>query len=259
MKTRIAPSPTGKFHLGTLRTALLNYLLAKANNGQFILRVDDTDIARNSDADIDFIYQQMDYFGLTHDLTFKQSDRLDRYQQVATAIGFKKDDGTLNLNMGDYDMVILRDNGYPTYNFASILDDYDYDITDIVRGVDHISNKDKQLFIWDKICDVYGSKVFPKIQHAGLLFDGNKKLSKRSGNGTTDDYLDIDKGAILNWLLKLGWSHPNPNFDKLYKILPMDTMISLFNEGHINDSNCKIDRDKLNSLDKKFKNLNKVV
>ncbi len=255
MKTRIAPSPTGKFHLGTLRTALFNYLLSRANDGIFILRIDDTDTARNSDADIDFIYQQMKYFGLDYDLTFKQSSRLDRYKQVAKAIGFSKPDGTLNLDMGVYDMVILRDNGYPTYNFASTLDDYDFDITDIIRGVDHITNMDRQIAIWDKIAAVYGSKQFPTVQHAGLLFDGNKKLSKRSGNGTTDDYLDINNDAILNWLMKFGWSHPNANFDQDYPILTMSDMVKLFNDGHIVKSNSKIDRNKLNWLNKKHKNM----
>lgn len=253
MKTRIAPSPTGKFHLGTLRTALFNYLLSRANDGVFILRIDDTDIARNSNADIDFIYQQMNYFGLDYDLVFNQSDRLDRYKQIANAIGFSKSDGTLNINMGDYDMVILRDNGYPTYNFASTLDDYDYDITNIIRGVDHITNLPKQQIIWKMIANVCGDKKFPDVQHAGLLFDKGVKLSKRSGNGTTDDYLDIDKDAILNWLLKFGWSHPNPNFDRDYPILTMPDMIGLFNDGHIVKSSCNIDKNKLNWLNKKHK------
>lgn len=254
MKTRIAPSPTGKFHIGTLRTALLNYLLSKSSNGIFILRIDDTDIDRNSNDDIDFIYQQMKLFNLDHDITFKQSDRLGRYKQVADAIGFSKDDGTINLNMGTYDMVILRPNGYPTYNFASILDDYDYDITDLIRGTDHIPNYDKQKFIWDKICLVYGDKQFPNIQHAGLLFHKGSKLSKRTGNCTTDDFADFDKGALLNWLFKFGWSHPNANFDKDYPTLVMDDMIKLFNDGHIVKSNCNIDLNKLNWLNKKFNN-----
>lgn len=258
MKTRIAPSPTGKFHLGTLRTALFNYLLSKSNNGTFILRIDDTDLIRNSNENINFIYQQMNYFGLDYDLTFKQSDRLNRYREVANIIGFKKTDGTINLNMGNYDMVILRDNGYPTYNFASTLDDYDYNITDIIRGVDHIANLSKQQIIWNLISKVYGSKQFPNIQHAGLLFDGNKKLSKRSGNGTTDNYNNVDKNAILNWLLKFGWSHPNANFDKDYPILTMKDMIQVFNDGHIIKTNSKIDKNKLFFLDKKHKFLKNI-
>lgn len=259
MRTRIAPSPTGKFHLGTLRTALLNYLMAKSNDGQFLLRIDDTDITRNSDDDINFIYSQMKLFGLDHDLTFKQSDRLTRYKDVASMIGTKVDDGTIVLNMGDYNMVILRDNGYPTYNFASTLDDYDYDITDFVRGVDHLANHDKQLFIWDKLCHALGDKKFPNIRYAGLLFDGPKKLSKRNGNGTTDDYKDVLPIAMLNWLFRFGWSHPDANFDSKYLILTLDDMIDVFNQGHINKSNSKMNFGKLTWLNKKHTNLLKIM
>ena len=253
MVTRVAPSPTGQFHLGTLRTALLNYLMARANNGTFILRIDDTDQERNKPEWIDYIFEQMNAFGLDYDITFKQSERLDRYKEVAEKIGTKTDNG-YELDMGDYKMVILRNNGFPTYNFSSILDDYDYDVTNIVRGVDHISNEPKQKLIWDKICEVEGDKKFPEITHAGLLFEGNKKLSKRTGNGTTEDYKDFSKEALLNWLIKFGWSHPDPNFDKHHKTLTMDEMISLFNEGSISNRNCKIDKNKLLFLEKMWRN-----
>lgn len=249
MKTRVAPSPTGQFHLGTLRTALLNYLMARANGGEFILRIDDTDQERNRQEWIDYIYEQMKYFGLDYDLTFKQSERLDRYREVAEKIGVRGENG-IELDMGEYKMVILRNNGFPTYNFCSILDDYDYDITHIIRGVDHIANLDKQQKIFNEICKVEGEKTFPEVIHAGLLFESGKKLSKRSGNGTTEDYQDVNKKALLNWLLKFGWSHPDPNFDKRYKTLSMDEMIGLFNEGKISNRNCSIDKNKLNSLNK---------
>jgi len=256
MRLRVAPSPTGVFHLGTLRTALLNYLMAKANNGEFILRIDDTDQERNKSEYIDYIYEQMAEFGLDYDITFRQSERLGRYKEVAEKIGTKCENG-YELDMGEYKMVILRNNGFPTYNFCSILDDYDYDITNIIRGVDHISNLDKQKFIWNKICEVYGDKPFPIITHAGLLFEGNKKLSKRSGNGTTEDYKDFSKAAILNWLLKFGWSHPDPTFDKKYPTISMKQAIELFNQGKISSSNCKIDKQKLLFLDKKWKLIEK--
>ena len=256
MVTRVAPSPTGEFHLGTLRTALLNYLMARANGGTFILRIDDTDQVRNRAEWIDYIYEQMDEFGLDYDVTFRQSERLDRYADVAKKIGTKTENG-YELDMGNYSMVILRNNGFPTYNFCSILDDYDYDVTDIIRGVDHIPNLERQEVIWKKICEVEGPKKFPNVIHAGLLFEGNKKLSKRSGNGTTGDYKDFSKAAILNWLVKLGWSHPDPTFDKKYPTLSMKQMIELFNEGNISKSNCKIDRAKLLFLDKRWKNMDR--
>ena len=257
MITRFAPSPTGYMQIGNLRTALLNYLMAKANNGTFILRIDDTDQERNQASYIDYIYDQMSQFGLDHDVTFRQSDRLDRYADMAKKIGTKTDNGYIINMIGNdnqaYDMVILRTNGFPTYNFCSILDDYDYDVTNIVRGVDHIANQSKQQVIWDLICKVDGDKPFPTITHAGLLFEGAKKLSKRSGNGTTDDYKDISTAAVLNWLVKFGWSHPDPLFDKKYPTLSMDQMIDLFNDGNISDRNCKIDKAKLAFLDKRWK------
>jgi glutamyl/glutaminyl-tRNA synthetase len=253
MVTRVAPSPTGFFHLGTLRTALLNFLMAKANGGTFILRIDDTDQERSKPEWIDYIYNQMNKFGLKYDITFKQSSRLHRYKEIADKIGIKTDTGSYDLDMGDYKMTILRENGYPTYNFSSVLDDYDCDITHIIRGVDHISNLPKQEFIWSKLCDVLGVKKFPEVIHAGLLFDGNAKLSKRKGNGTTEDYLDYDVNAIINWLFRFGWSHPDPNFDKLNGVLSLDDMIKVFNEGHISNRNCKIDLQKLRFLDKKWK------
>lgn len=251
--TRIAPSPTGYFHLGTLRTALLNFLMAKSNGGVFLLRIDDTDQNRNHDDYINFIYDQMSQFNLNYDLTFRQSDRLDRYVDIAKKIGAKTDDGyivNINDNNDSYDMVILRNNGYPTYNFASILDDYDYNITHIIRGVDHIANLGKQKIIWDKICDISGIKLFPTIIHAGLLLDKGKKISKSLNNGTTDDYKDFNKQAILNWIFKFGWSHPDSNFDSIYKTLDMNQMIQLFNSGKISNRNCNIDMNKLRYLDK---------
>ena len=252
IKTRIAPSPSGFLHLGTLRTALLNYIFAKANGGIFQLRVDDTDQERNKQEYIDYIYSEMNRFNLNYDETFKQSQRLERYAEVAKKISKKTDNG-YEFDMGDYSMVILRNNGYPTYNFASILDDYDTDVTHIIRGVDHIANLEKQQKIHRAIVEVCGVKEFPTVIHAGLLFDGNAKLSKRNGKGTTADLIDYSIAAILNWLFKLGWSHPDANFDKYHKTITVDEMIALFNEGKISPCNCKIDYNKLEFLNKKFK------
>lgn len=255
IRTRFAPSPTGYMQVGNLRTALLNYVMSKSNNGEFILRIDDTDQERNKPDYIDFIYDQMNYFGLSFDLTFKQSDRLSRYIEVSKIlidnnVAVKLDDNSIIVNMGQYDMCIIRSNGFPTYNFASILDDYDYDITHIIRGVDHIQNEDKQLKLWEFFSTFLKFKDFPKIIHAGLLFDKGSKLSKRSGKGLTSDYVNYLPISVLNWLFKMGWSHPDPNFDKKYKILTMDNMISLFNDGNISNRNCNIDINKLNFIDK---------
>lgn len=267
MITRVAPSPTGFFHLGTLRTALLNYLQARANGGVFILRIDDTDQDRAADQRqdlIDYIYTQMADFGLDFDVDFQQSMRISRYQDIAQLIGDTNSDGSISIvipaSLKDdaYKMTILRPNGFPTYNFASTLDDYDYNITHIIRGVDHIDNAFKQQYIWGMICKATNwDKPFPTLTHAGLLLDGptGRKLSKRDGSGLVSDYADYDKRAILNWILKLGWSHKSSTFDKDYPTLTIDQMIQLFNDGNINQANSKVWKDKLDWLNKKFKNI----
>ena len=84
--TRVAPAPSGFFHLGTLRTALLNYLYARANNGEFILRIDDTDQSRGSEDLIQYIFNKLSEFGLDYDSTFRQSERLERYREIAEKI-----------------------------------------------------------------------------------------------------------------------------------------------------------------------------
>jgi glutamyl/glutaminyl-tRNA synthetase len=253
--TRIAPSPSGYFHLETLRTALYNYLYAKANKGTFILRIDDTNQDKVEQQYIDYIYEQMNLFNLDYDLTFKQSDRLDRYKEIALLIGTLDEDNSIFIQMQDYKMTILRANGYPLYNFSSILDDYDYDITHIIRGVDHISNLDKQIEIWNIINAVLNTnKPFPEVIHVGLLLDSStgKKISKRDGTGLVSDYLKYDNLALLNWLLKLGWSSKNPNFDKIYPTLTLNQMVEVFLNGNINKANTKVYLDKLEWFNKKL-------
>lgn len=256
IRTRVAPSPTGFFHIGTLRTALLNYLMARANGGTFVLRIDDSDQQRGSEELITYIFDQMKQFGLEYDETFRQSDRLNRYREVAELIGKREEDGSITLDMGHYTMVILRPTGFPLYNFASTLDDYDMNITHIIRGVDHVSNGPKQKDVWDKICKALGDdRPFPELIHAGLLLDGktSKKISKRDGSGLVSDYSDYSNEAILNWIMKLGWSHKDSKFDKHYPTLNIQEMIEVFNGGNINPSNTKVFVDKLQWLDKKHK------
>ena len=256
VKTRVAPAPSGFFHIGTLRTALLNYLFAKSNGGTFVLRIDDTDQERGSDELIDYIYTQMSNFNLGYDETFRQSERLDRYKEVALKLGKVEDDGSISLQMDGYVMGLVRANGYPLYNFASTLDDFDYNITHIIRGVDHLSNAQKQKILWHKIADTLKvKKDFPELIHAGLLLDGKtgKKISKRDGSGLVSDYDGYKKEAILNWILKLGWSHKDSKFDKYYPTLTINQMIEVFNGGKINQSNVKVFIDKLDWLNKKFK------
>lgn len=198
--TRIAPSPTGLFHLGTARTAYFNYLAAKSNNGKFILRIDDTDTIRNKQEYTDIIFQALDWLGLEPDEVQYQSKRTKLYIAEAKALqnrgkAIELDNGALallcpydlpkqfndtisgaisitqtNRDQIDRKTILLRgenadnkDNkGLPTYQFASTVDDYFMGITWIIRGVDHITNTPKQIAIWQSLNEIYGQVNCPK-------------------------------------------------------------------------------------------------
>jgi len=211
--TRIAPSPTGDMHMGTARTAYFNWLAARATDGKFILRIDDTDIARNDQSKVDDILKVMDWLSLDYDMLVYQSNRFDLYQHVAECLidgGFAKrlDDGAVVLDFQDWDnfpckswhdniagdikigqsdfdyisnMVLIKSNGSPTYNFANVCDDIDFDIgvNYVIRGVDHQKNTGKQIVLYYFLSTIpmSGIKV-PQYAHTGLLFKDKKKLSK---------------------------------------------------------------------------------
>jgi glutamyl-tRNA synthetase len=277
--TRIAPSPSGYFHLGTARTAYFNWLAARASGGQFILRIDDTNTAKSQDQYVDVVYKAMDYLELDYDLTFKQSDRLDRYKQVidklvaddkayhADGAVFLKHtlvqqsfvDGasrsTIPVTKLDLDfikdMVLMKSDGMPTYHFANVVDDIDYDINFVIRGNDHTNNTLKQIAIYEAL----GATV-PKYAHIGLLCDlkTGKKLSKSDGAKSLLDYQadGIDADAMNNFLLRLGWG-PKVD-DKTTAMLPRDRALQLFLDGgNLRGVHSKVDFTKLANYDKKYK------
>lgn len=272
---RIAPSPTGRLHLGTIRTAYFNWLISKQNpDNTLLVRIDDTDLNRNQDDMIKPIFDTLDWLGLDYDKTFKQSSRFDRYREVANNWLDKgiaiKDDGCIRLNpfslskdsdwvdtiTGDKEasddlinlantQVLIKSDGSPAYNFASVIDDVDYDITWIVRGVDHIPNTYKQV----KLFRLLGANI-PLFTHVGLVCHTNgSKLSKRDSDAI--DLTNISPDALLNYILRLGWS---PREDtKKNNIIDKDRAIELFlGGGNIKSSNAKIDLDKLNWYNKKY-------
>jgi len=280
--TRIAPSPTGFFHLGTARTAYFNWLAARATGGKFLLRIDDTDGARNSDAFVDVIYQAMDYLGLDYDLTFKQSDRKDRYLQAAhdlvargravhrdgaiflncpltdaaVATGFRdKAVGLVATCAADHDavanMVLVKSDGMATYHFANVVDDIDHGVNFIIRGTDHIPNTMRQVALYLAM-DV----LPPDYAHVGLLHDHTtgKKLSKSTGAKSLLDYQadGIDPDAMCNFLLRMGWG-PKVD-DKTTAVLPRDRALQLFlTAGNLRGSSSKADFAKLANLDRRYK------
>lgn len=281
MNTRIAPSPTGLFHIGTARTAYHNYLMAKASNSKFILRIDDTDVNRNKPEFIDVIISSMDWLNLDYDLLFKQSSRFDHYLEVANLLVSKnlasKIDGAIKLNYNltldswtdlaagkvkvsaddiknINNLILIKSDQTPTYHFASVIDDIDYNIELILRGADHLANTIKQIAIHNALVSIdYTKKDLSTYCHVGLITLNGKKISKRNPESNLNFYKDnYKREAFLNFILKLGWSHPDPIFDKTYPLVTKDIALSKILEGKFKFGNSLLDLNKLNWLNKKY-------
>jgi len=281
-KVRIAPSPTGKLHIGTIRTAYHNWLISKQSpDSTFLVRIDDTDLERSQPELIQPIFDTLTALGLDWDDTFHQSDRFDLYTEYSNKLierGYAfKDDGCVRLkkeSLSDFScdwtdtisgdkksneqideyaksQVIMKSDGSPAYNFASTVDDYTEQITWIVRGVDHISNTYKQALIFRILFEIddYGDCT-PDFTHVGLVcHKTGKKLSKRDSDEMNLEGINTD--ALLNYVLRLGWS---PTEDtKANNIIDKDKAIDLFlSGGKMKSNNAKIDLDKLAWYDKKY-------
>ena len=260
MKLRIAPSPTGHLHIGNARTALFNWLYAKANNGTFLVRIDDTDTARSSDEYTRDIVENFKWLGIDWDEGFevggphgeyRQSLRFDRYRDVAEmllsnnlayeddgAIRFKVpnensitfDDitrGPMKFELSDVeDFIILRSDKTPTYHLASTVDDIDYGITTIARGEDILSSTPKHILIMQAL-----NADIPTFCHLPLLFgpDG-KKLSKRHGDTSVNSFREkgLLADALFNYMCLLGWA---PGDD--LEIFDRDLAISKFDLNNV--------------------------
>lgn len=253
MKLRIAPSPTGQLHIGNVRTALFNWLYARSNGGNFLVRIDDTDTERSTDEFKEDIVNNLKWLGLDWDEgvdvggpqgDYKQSSRFNRYQEIAhefvesglayeddSAIRFKVPKSQ-QIKFNDYvrgemvfetdsveDFVILRSDKSPTYHLASTLDDVDYGITIIARGEDILPSTPKHILIMQAL-----DANIPDFCHLPLLFgpDG-KKLSKRHGDTSVQSFKDkgILKDAMFNYLCLLGWS-PGEDLEKFDRDLAIE-------------------------------------
>lgn len=283
--TRIAPSPTGEMHLGTMRTAYFNWLAARASGGKFIVRIDDTDVKRNQGKVMETIYTAMGWFGLNVDNHIIQSSRTKEYKKYAMML-FEEDlaiqlsNGAVALKLSelpagfrdeiagdipitntnkkqiDERLILLRGdefNNSPTYQLASVVDDWDYDINYIIRGTDHISNTPKQIAIWLALnkCFPDRAKPLPKFAHVGLLFKDGKKLSKRDSSFSLSNYVDINSDAMLNFLLRLGWSPYKDN--KANSIISKGRAVEMFlTQGQMKNSQANVDEQKLKWFNKKY-------
>lgn len=285
IRVRYAPSPTGFLHIGNARSALFNYLFAKHHNGDFIIRIEDTDIARNVKDGEKSQFDNLAWLGVTWDESpnnpaefgpYRQLERLELYQKYAQdllekgfaykdykdnsdqyAIRFKIpsdttytfDDmvrGTLNFESKEIeDWIILKENGIPTYNFAVVIDDHLMEITHVLRGEEHITNTPKQLMVYQAF-----NWETPIFGHMAIIVNENKKkLSKRDTNVIQfiHDYAKLGylPDAMFNFISLLGWS-PNSN----QEILSKEELIQLFDEKRLSKAPAMFDKDKLAYINK---------
>ena len=198
--TRFPPSPTGNFHVGSARTALFNFLFARKNNGKFILRIEDTDKARSKKEFEDDIFESLEWLGLKYDEFYRQSDRgkiyrtyiekiLDDgsiYEDEDKIIRFKNPNKKVKFNdlvRGEIefdttelkDFIIAKSVDEPLYHLAVVIDDFESNITHVIRGEDHISNTPRQILIQEAI-----GAPRPIYAHLPLILAPDRsKLSKR--------------------------------------------------------------------------------
>jgi len=301
VRTRFAPSPTGLLHIGGIRTALFSWLYAKHNNGQFILRIEDTDRERSTDDAKNVILDGINWLNLDYDEgPYFQTDRFERYSEIIQELlksgnayycyctkeeldvmredalrqgkkpkynGFWRDRDTTpptnikpvvrfktpldgNVVINDFvqgkvifqnteldDLIIARSDGTPTYNLTVVVDDMDMEITDVIRGDDHLNNTPRQVNIFNAL-----GVSEPNYAHIPMILgtDG-KKLSKRDEASSILKYRDDGylPEALLNYLVRLGWSKGDQ------EIFSIDEMISEFDLQSVNKSATTINPKKL--------------
>ena len=316
VRTRFAPSPTGRMHVGNLRTALYAYLITKHENGDFLLRIEDTDQERLVEGAVDIIYRTLQETGLIHDEgpdkdggcgPYVQSERQasgiyleyakmlvekgeayycfcdkERLESLRTEVAGKeitvydkhclhlsKEEVEANLAAGKPyvirqnnpstgtttfhddiygditvdnaeldDMILIKSDGFPTYNFANVVDDHLMGITHVVRGNEYLSSSPK----YNRLYDAFGWEV-PVYVHCPLITDEeHKKLSKRCGHSSFEDLLEqgFVTEAIVNFVALLGWS-PEDN----QEIMSLEELIQKFDYTHMSKSPAVFDYTKL--------------
>lgn len=319
VRTRFAPSPTGRMHVGNLRTALYAYLIAKHEDGDFLLRIEDTDQERFVEGALDIIYRTLQKTGLIHDegpdkdggcgpyvqserqaqglyleyakqlvekgeayYCFCTKERLESLKSTVSddaskeivhydkhCLSLSKEEIAANLAAGmPYvirqnnpaegttsfndvifgeitvdnseldDMILIKSDGYPTYNFANVVDDHLMNITHVVRGNEYLSSTPK----YNRLYDAFGWEIPVYIHCPIITNEEHKKLSKRSGHSSFEDL--IEQGfvteAIVNYVALLGWS-PSSNEE----IFSLDELVKEFDYHHINKSPAVFDINKL--------------
>ena len=316
VRTRFAPSPTGRMHVGNLRTALYTYLIAKHEGGDFILRIEDTDQERYVEGAVDIIYRTMEKTGLIHDegpdkdggygpyvqserqrsgiymeyakklvekgeayYCFCTQERLNSLKKTVNGeeimvydkhcLHLTKEEVEANLKAGKPfvirqnnpkegtttfhdeiygditvdnaeldDMVLIKSDGYPTYNFANVVDDHLMKITHVVRGNEYLSSSPK----YNRLYDAFGWKVPVYVHCPTITNEEHKKLSKRSGHSSFEDLLEQGflTEAIVNFVALLGWS-PTDN----QEFFTLEELVKAFDYHNMSKSPAVFDMTKL--------------
>jgi hypothetical protein len=196
VRARFAPSPTGSLHLGGALSAVAN----RRRGDWLLLRIDDTDVAREVEGAVDEIVADLRWLGLDWDEgPSRQSERAARHREVAARAGTPDEEGALRFGQ----LTLLRPNGSPTYHLASVVDDHDFGITHVVRGADHRPNSELQ----QRLARALGFEPPEYVHHGLILGDDGKKLSKRNSPvATLRDLRDdgIPAGAVRAYLEELG-------------------------------------------------------
>jgi glutamyl-tRNA synthetase len=267
VRVRFAPSPTGLLHIGGVHTALFNWLFARHEGGEFRLRIENTDTSREVAEAAAQIEESLRWLGLDWDgpVTF-QLERMERCREEARRLVEEgkayEDDGAIRIRMPDEgttawddvvrgrieypnekleDLVAVRADGRPTYNFASPVEDWLEGITHVIRGEDHISNTPKQI----SILEALGAPV-PSYAHLGnILGPDGRKLSKRHGAVSVEEFRreGYYAPALLNYLALLGWS-----YDDRTEIFSRDDLVRLFTLERVGASPATFDYQKLTHL-----------
>ncbi|MCI9362492.1 MAG: glutamate--tRNA ligase [Hungatella sp.] len=316
VRTRYAPSPTGRMHVGNLRTALYAYLIAKHEGGDFLLRIEDTDQERFVEGATEIIYRTLEKTGLVHDegpdkdggvgpyvqserqaagiyleyakkliekgqayYCFCDQERLDSLKQIVNGeeimtydkhcLHLSKEEieanlaagkpyvirqnnpaegtttfhdeiyGDITVDNGELDdMVLIKSDGYPTYNFANVVDDHLMGITHVVRGNEYLSSSPK----YNRLYDAFGWEI-PVYVHCPLITnEEHKKLSKRSGHSSYEDLIEqgFVSEAVVNYVALLGWS-PEDNRE----IFSLPELVEVFDYRHMSKSPAVFDVTKL--------------
>jgi len=270
-RVRFAPSPTGMLHIGSARTALFNWLYARHTRGTFVLRVEDTDAARNTREAVEVIFRGLKWLGLEWDEgplkggdlgPYFQSQRreiYDRYVRRLRDLNLVYDDqgavrfrlpkktvrvkdlvcGEIDFDLApEPDMTIVRPDGSFIFHLVNVVDDIEMKITHVIRGEDHLSNTPKHLALFEAF-----QAQPPVYSHIPLILnkDGSK-MSKRDEGAAVSDYISggYTPEAVRNYLCLLGWS-PKDNRE----ILPIEEVVSLFDLPQVNRHNARFSQDKL--------------